>query len=166
MNLCTHFSFLYCQCVLVTSWKLLQGASFVLFTNFAVQLSHLIHSSFFWFVPRWCTLLSEIKFLSSFNIKFFKSGYKTLSLLPACCPLSCIITLSILCQLSLTNPEYIRAQPRLMRFGADNSDLSSFARCRLWTWRSLLILLFRDLWGQETSLSLFDSCLFCLVRRL
>lgn len=166
MNLRTHFSFLYCQCVLVTSWKLLQGASFVLFTNFAVQLSHLIHSSFFWFVPRWCTLLSEIKFLSSFNIKFFKSGYKTLSLLPACCPLSCVITLSILCQLSLTNPEYVRAQPRLMRFGADNSDLSSFARCRLWTWRSLLILLFRDLWGQETSLSLFDSCLFCLVRRL
>lgn len=106
MNLCTHFSFLYSQFVLITLWKWLQGASFVLFTNFAVQLSHLIYNSFFWVVPGWCTLLSEIKFLSFFLIQFFKSGYKPLSLLLTCCPLSHIVTLSILCQHSLASWVY------------------------------------------------------------
>lgn len=59
----------------------------------------------------------------------------------------------------------IKAQARLMRFGAANRNLSSFAHCRLWSWGSFWILL-RNLWGAETSLSLFDCCLFCLVRRL
>lgn len=144
MNLCTHFSFLYCQCVLLTSREWLQEASFGFFSNFAVQLSHLMYSSFFWFVPRWCTLLSEIKFPSFLKILFFKSGYKPLSLLLTCCSLAHTVTLSILCHFSLTNWVY-KCSAQADEDGATNSDLSSFACCRLWAWVSLLILLFRYL---------------------
>lgn len=116
-KLCTHFSFLYCQCVLVTSWKWLQGASCVLSTNFTVQLSHLIYSSFFWFVPRWSTLLNEIKFPWSFKIKFFKSGYKppffTSNLLPSVPQLLFELFVSFHWQTG-----YRKAQARPMRFGA------------------------------------------------